>query len=74
MSSIQVPLSSSATPTPTTFGTNARVNSWIWVADWNSETANPMTSAVSSVGRGELGRDQHRLHADMDDLGVSHGP
>ena len=36
--SIQLPQTSSAMPTPISFGTNASVNSWIWVTDWNSET------------------------------------
>ena len=37
-------------PTPISFGTNARVNSWIWVIDWNSEIVKPMTSDVTRMG------------------------
>src|SRR3954469_12693311 len=37
-----------------TLGTNASVNSWICVADWNSETANPITSEVMSTGAASL--------------------
>ena len=48
--SIQLPLNSSATPTPTAFGTNDRVASWIWVTDWNREMPKPRMSAVSRIG------------------------
>ena len=48
--SIQLPQTSRAMPTPISFGTKARVNSWIWVIDWNSETTKPMTSEVTRMG------------------------
>src|SRR6478752_2774991 len=51
---IQLPHSSRAMPTPTSFGTNARVTSWIWVSDWKSETAKPITSAVTRIGADSL--------------------
>src|SRR3954447_4375904 len=51
---IQLPQISSATPTPTSLGTNARVTSWIWVSDWKSETAKPMTREVSRIGADSL--------------------
>src|SRR3546814_11450197 len=48
--SIQLPHNSRATPTPNSLGTKARVNSWIWVIDWNSESVKPMTSEVTRTG------------------------
>ena len=35
------------------------MNSWIWVIDWNSETAKPITSEVTRIGARELQRDDH---------------
>ena len=48
--SIQLPDASSAIPMPIAFGTNDSVASWICVTDWNSDTANPISSAVSRTG------------------------
>src|SRR3954454_21538850 len=51
---IQCPQTSSATDTPMALGTKLSVTSWIWVIDCSSETAKPMTSAVTSTGAQSL--------------------
>ena len=72
--SIQLPQTSSAMPTPITLGTKARVNSWIWVIDWNVEIVNPITRAGHQDRGGELQRDDHGLQRELEDGGVGHGP
>ena len=71
--SIQLPQSSSAMPTPISFGTKASVNSWIWVIDWNSEIVKPMTSEVTRIGAESLSATSMVCSAMLDDGGVGHG-
>src|ERR1700750_1017569 len=52
--SIQLPQISREIPTPITFGTNARVTSWIWVIDWNTEITKPITRAGTRIGAESL--------------------
>ncbi|HWS33745.1 MAG TPA: S8 family peptidase [Actinoplanes sp.] len=48
--SIQLPVSNSTAPIAAAFGTKERVDSWIWVTDWNSEMTKPTPRAVSRTG------------------------
>ena len=49
------------------------MNSWIWVIDWNSETAKPMTSEVTRIGAESFSATIMVLHGQLDDRGVGHG-
>ena len=48
------------------------MNSWIWVIDWNSEIAKPMTSAVSRIGAESFSATSMVWSAMLDDGGVGH--
>src|SRR2546421_1659525 len=52
--SIQWPETTITRATPASLGTNVSVTSWIWVTDWNSETARPMARLVMRMGAATL--------------------
>src|SRR3954469_20610995 len=52
--SIQWPEMTITRATPASLGTNVSVTSWIWVTDWNSEMARPITRLVMRMGAATL--------------------
>ncbi len=71
--SIHGPSRTITTATPTIFGMQERLCSWIWVTAWKRLTTRPMTSADEQQRPGDLQRQAHGLGGEVDDGVLVHG-